>query len=65
MYSSQCQLCLIFYVSDSRLLRFVDMGHHSRHTRLLFFDERWPGVLENELNASGQRTRVIEDCLNG
>jgi lysophospholipase L1-like esterase len=29
------------------------------------FDERWPGVLENELNASGPRTRVIEDCLNG
>ena len=29
------------------------------------FDKRWPGVLENELNASGQRVRVIEDCLNG
>src|ERR1700730_3803547 len=29
------------------------------------FDERWPGVLENKLNASGQRVRVIEDCLNG
>jgi lysophospholipase L1-like esterase len=29
------------------------------------FDERWPGVLENTLNASGQRVRVIEDCLNG
>jgi lysophospholipase L1-like esterase len=29
------------------------------------FDERWLGVLENKLNASGQRTRVIEDCLNG
>jgi len=35
-------------------------------TRARFpFDERWPGVLENRLNASGQRTRVIEDCLNG
>jgi lysophospholipase L1-like esterase len=33
--------------------------------RRLSFDERWPGVLENNLNASGQRTRVIEDCLNG
>lgn len=31
----------------------------------LEFDERWPGVLENELNASGLRARVIEDCLNG
>jgi lysophospholipase L1-like esterase len=29
------------------------------------FDERWPGVLENSLNAPGQRVRVIEDCLNG
>jgi lysophospholipase L1-like esterase len=31
----------------------------------LAFDERWPGVLENELNCRGQRVRVIEDCLNG
>lgn len=32
----------------------------------LAFDERWPGVLENKLNASGQQpVRVIEDCLNG
>jgi lysophospholipase L1-like esterase len=29
------------------------------------FDERWPGVLENELNAAGRVVRVIEDCLNG
>jgi len=29
------------------------------------FDQRWPGVLENRLNLSGQRVRVIEDCLNG
>jgi lysophospholipase L1-like esterase len=29
------------------------------------FDERWPGVLENLLNARGNRVRVIEDCLNG
>ncbi len=29
------------------------------------FDQRWPGVLENNLNTSGQRVRVIEDCLNG
>ena len=31
----------------------------------LTFDERWPGVLESEVNASGLRSRVIEDCLNG
>lgn len=29
------------------------------------FDERWPGVLENELNRSGRPVRVLEDCLNG
>ena len=31
----------------------------------LRFHERWPGVLENKLNVSGQDVRVIEDCLNG
>jgi lysophospholipase L1-like esterase len=36
-------------------------------TRLrLPFDQRWPGVLENQLNSSQRhRVRVIEDCLNG
>src|SRR5882757_10210321 len=29
------------------------------------FDERWPGVLENQLNQSGRSVRVVEDCLNG
>lgn len=29
------------------------------------FDQRWPGVLEGSLNASGNKVRVIEDCLNG
>jgi lysophospholipase L1-like esterase len=29
------------------------------------FDERWPGVLENQLRDSGKNVRVIEDCLNG
>jgi len=29
------------------------------------FEARWPGVLENRLNASGHRVRVTEDCLNG
>jgi lysophospholipase L1-like esterase len=31
----------------------------------LAFEERWPGVLENQLNEAGLRARVIEDCLNG
>ncbi len=29
------------------------------------FDSRWPGVMENRLNARGAGVRVIEDCLNG
>jgi lysophospholipase L1-like esterase len=29
------------------------------------FGERWPGVMENELNAAGRSVRAIEDCLNG
>jgi lysophospholipase L1-like esterase len=29
------------------------------------FDARWPGVMENRLNAKGVVVRVIEDCLNG
>jgi lysophospholipase L1-like esterase len=33
--------------------------------RRLPFDQRWPGVMENLLVASGKRVRVIEDCLNG
>lgn len=31
----------------------------------LAFDARWPGVMENRLNARGGSVRVIEDCLNG
>lgn len=31
----------------------------------LEFDQRWPGVMENTLNAQSRRVRVIEDCLNG
>jgi len=31
----------------------------------LTFQERWPGVMEDRLNSSGDRVRVIEDCLNG
>jgi lysophospholipase L1-like esterase len=31
----------------------------------LAFDARWPGVMENRLNAGGRTVRVVEDCLNG
>lgn len=31
----------------------------------LAFDKRWPGVLENALNNSGESVRIIENCLNG
>jgi lysophospholipase L1-like esterase len=31
----------------------------------LQFDQRWPGVMEIALCASGCKSRVIEDCLNG
>lgn len=31
----------------------------------LTFEQRWPGVLEIELNAHGHDVRIIEDCLNG
>ncbi|GAB4350218.1 MAG: SGNH/GDSL hydrolase family protein [Gammaproteobacteria bacterium] len=29
------------------------------------FDVRWPGVLEQQLNALGESVRVIENCVNG
>ena len=29
------------------------------------FDARWPGVMENKLNARAHRVRVMEDCSNG
>jgi len=31
----------------------------------LEFDQRWPGVMENQLNVLKRKVRVIEDCLNG
>lgn len=31
----------------------------------LEFDQRWPGIMEIELNRAGKSVRVIEDCLNG
>ena len=29
------------------------------------FDQRWPGIVELELQKAGHTVRVIEDCLNG
>lgn len=29
------------------------------------FEQRWPGVMEADLLASGRRVRVVEDALNG
>jgi lysophospholipase L1-like esterase len=31
----------------------------------LDFEQRWPGVMEMSLCSSGQKVRVVEDCLNG
>lgn len=31
----------------------------------LHFEQRWPGVMEISLCTSGQKVRVVEDCLNG
>jgi lysophospholipase L1-like esterase len=33
--------------------------------RRFTFTQRWPGVMELELNRQGCKARVIEDCLNG
>lgn len=29
------------------------------------FDQRWPGVMQHELDRMGESVRIIEDCLNG
>ena len=31
----------------------------------LSFEKRWPGVMEIALGSSGEKVRVVEDCLNG
>ncbi|HXW90790.1 MAG TPA: SGNH/GDSL hydrolase family protein [Terriglobales bacterium] len=31
----------------------------------LSFEERWPGVVEDAINAEQRKVRVIENCLNG
>lgn len=50
----------IFIYSDS-----LTWGIVPNTRNRLPFEERWPGVLENKLNNSGQKVRIIEDCLNG
>jgi lysophospholipase L1-like esterase len=50
----------IFVYSDS-----LTWGIIPNTRKRLPFDQRWPGVLENKLNLSSGRVRVIEDCLNG
>ncbi len=50
----------IFVYGDS-----LSWGFIPGTRRRLPFEQRWPGVLELQLNAAGQRVRVIEDCLNG
>ncbi|HTR42026.1 MAG TPA: SGNH/GDSL hydrolase family protein [Pseudomonadales bacterium] len=50
----------IFVYGDSLSWGFIP-GTRQR----LPFAQRWPGVLEIQLNAAGQGVRIIEDCLNG
>lgn len=50
----------IFVYADS-----LTWGIIPNTRKRLPFDQRWPGVLENELTGLGHRLRVIEDCLNG
>lgn len=50
----------ILVYSDS-----VSWGIIPNTRRRLAFDKRWPGVMEIALCSSGERFRVIEDCLNG
>ena len=50
----------VLVYSDSLSWGIIPMTRHR-----LPFDERWPGVMEQALNQSGQSVRVIEDCLNG
>src|ERR1700746_1575838 len=50
----------IFVYGDSMSWGIVPM------TRRRFpFESRWPGVMQNSLNATGVQVHVIEDSLNG
>jgi lysophospholipase L1-like esterase len=50
----------IFVYADS-----LTWGIIPETRRRLPFEERWPGVLERELNRAGHGVRITEDCLNG
>ena len=65
--SSLKAVSLEAYVECAGLWRFVGgWGDCARcERRRLPFEQRWPGVLERGLVASGLSVRVIENCLNG
>lgn len=50
----------ILVYSDS-----LSWGIIPKTRKRLPFEQRWPGVMEISLCASGRKVRVIEDCLNG
>jgi len=50
----------ILVYSDSISWGIIPMSRNRFH-----FHQRWPGILENNLNKLGKDIRVIEDCLNG
>lgn len=50
----------IFLYSDS-----VSWGLIPNTRERFDFNNRWPGIFENNLNSKGFDVRVIEDCLNG
>jgi len=50
----------ILVYSDSISWGIIPMSRNR-----LRFDQRWPSILEINLNKLGKNVRVIEDCLNG
>ena len=50
----------ILVYSDSISWGIIPMSR-----RRFDFNQRWPGILEHQLNQAGKNVRVIEDCLNG
>lgn len=50
----------ILIYSDSLSWGIIPMTRRS-----LKFNQRWPGVMEGELQRLGKVVRIIENCLNG